>query len=101
MNKVYSELSAAMDAEITLKVLDLLVEVAEHHLRLGDAERAAEILALVLQYPLHETTQPRAAAMWDTLLITQCPRVIMDASARALELTLEDMVTLVLGGATE
>lgn len=100
MSNIYAELSAAMDAEITLKVLDLLVEIAAQHCVLGEKERAAEILAVVKQYPMHPLTKERALPLWDALECELCPRVIVDATAAADQMTLEDMVALVLTGTT-
>lgn len=95
MQSIYDELQAAMDAELTAKVIDLLVDIAEHLIERPDRERAVEILAFALMYPMRAVTFDRADAMYRDMESVLCPRVIADAHTLAQELTLEDLVKLI------
>lgn len=91
-----AELQTAMDAEITPKVLDILVEIAQEALYHDDKDTAAEILALALQYPMRVETYEQAESMFTALEAELCPRVIYDAWEQAQVITLEDMVAQIL-----
>ena len=101
METLFSDLEAAMEAEITSKVLDILVEVAKVSIYHDDKTFAVEILALVLQYPMHIETLQEAEQIYSDLESQLCPRVIFDAREQAELLTLEDMVARVLAKAAE
>jgi hypothetical protein len=101
METLYSELESAMEAEITPKVLDILVEIAEIALIQGDKNFAIEILALTLNYPMRVETLERAECMFSALEAELCPRVMWDAYEKAQRMTLEDMVAHVLEEAAE
>ena len=96
METLRSELEAAMDAEITPKVLDILVEIAKVSIYHDDKTFAVEILALALQYPMRVETLQEAEQMYTDLETELCPRVIFDAREQAERITLEDMVSQVL-----
>jgi hypothetical protein len=101
METLYSELQTAMEAEITPKVLDILVEIAEIALYQGDKNLAVEVLTLTLNYPMRIETLERAESMFSALEAELCPRVMWDAYEQAQRMTLEDMVTHVLEEASE
>jgi hypothetical protein len=101
METLFSELEAAMDAEITPKVLDILVEVAKISIYHDDKTFAIEILALVLQYPMRIETLQDADQLYIDLELELCPRVIFDAREQAERITLEDMVARVLAKSAE
>lgn len=96
MQTLYSELEAAMEAEVTGKVLDLLVEIAEKALDQDESSFAFEILAMALNYPMRVETLDRAEALYSVLETVVCQRVIEDACEQAQRMTLEDMVAHVL-----
>ena len=101
MQTLFSELESAMEAEITPKVLDILVEIASTSVARGEKDFAAEILALALQYPMRAETLEEAEALYTALEAELCPRVILDAQEQAQRLTLEDMVARVIAQAAE
>jgi len=101
METLYSELEAAMEDEITPKVLDILVEIAEMSVNHGDQEFAVGILALALNYPMRVETLERAECMFSMLQAELCPRALWDAQDQAQRMTLEDMVAHVLKEAAE
>jgi len=96
METLFSELEAAMEAEITPKVLDILVEIAKVSVYHDDKTFAVEILTLVLQYPMRVETLQEAEQLYADLESELCPRVIFDAREQAERITLEDMVNRVL-----
>jgi len=101
METLFSELEAAMEAEITPKVLDILVEVAKMSIYHDDKTFAVEILTLALQYPMRIETLQEAEQLYADLEAELCPRVIFDAREQAERLTLEDMVARVLEQASD
>ena len=101
MHTLFSELEAAMVAELTPKMLDLLVEIARDSVEQDDKEFAAEILALVLQYPMHVESLGLAEKLFSDLETELCPRVIHDACDQAERITLDDMVVRVLEHSAE
>lgn len=101
METLYSELESAMEAEITPKVLDILVDIAEAAIRDGSREFAAEILALALNYPMRIETLENAEMLFTMLEADLCPRAIWDACDQAQRFTLEDMVTHILSRSAE
>jgi hypothetical protein len=96
MQALFDELQAAMDADLTPKVIDILVEFADHLCERGDRERAVEILTFALMYPMRAVTFDLADLRFRELEAELCPRVILDARMLAQELTLEDMVKLIM-----
>src|SRR4051794_589279 len=96
METLLSELEAAMEAEITPKVLDILVEVAKMSVYHDDKTFAVEILALALEYPMRVETLQEAEQLYADLETELCPRVMLDARAQAQVITLEDIVARVL-----
>lgn len=101
MQSKFGELQSAMAAEITPKVIDLLVEIAETTIERGDKERAAQILVLALHYPMRLSTLETAEMLLTELEAELCPRVIWDAREQAQIMTLEDMVESVVTEAAE
>ena len=98
MQPYYETLKTAMATGAISLALDALVEIAGAIIQAGEKDRATEIIALVLCYPLEDDTRERAEDMLRDLETELCPRVVMDAKARAFEVTLEDEVEAVLGG---
>lgn len=96
MQSIFDELQAAMDAELTPKVIDILVEIAEQLCERGEKERAVEILTFALMYPMRSVTYELADWRFRELEAELCPRVILDARVLAQELTLEDLVKLIM-----
>ncbi|MEP7291256.1 MAG: hypothetical protein ABI835_05710 [Chloroflexota bacterium] len=101
MDTLFSELEAAMDAEITPRVLDLLVEIAGVSVEQDNKGFAVEILALALQYPMNPETLDAAEGLFSVLETELCPRVIRDACDQAQAMTLDDMVQHVLAHSAE
>jgi len=93
---LFDELAAAMDAELMPKVIDLLVEIAQHLIERNDKARAVEILSLALLYPMRALTLDLAESLYNDLESELCPRVMSDARDLAELLTLEDMVRLLI-----
>lgn len=89
-------LKTAIDLGMVNAAINALVSIAEAFSERGDAERAANILALVLCYPMSRGTRDRARELFSDLEQTACPRVIADARSRAQELTLDDLASEVL-----
>jgi len=96
MDYLCKALKSAMDGEAISLALGTLVEIAEHLVEIGDKEWAAHILAVILCYPLSDYCRERAERLMLDLTSELCPRVIVDAEARAQEITLSDMVTEIL-----
>ncbi len=101
MHTLFSELEAAMDAESTPRMLDLLVEIASVAAQQDNKGFAIEILALALHYPMNPSTLDTAETLFSALETELCPRVIHDASEQANEMTLDDMAAYVLARAGE
>lgn len=97
MHPYYETLKTAMATGAISLVLDALVEIAGAKVEAGEKERATEIVTLVLCYPLEDDTRERAEELLRDLESELCPRVVMDAKARAFEVTLEEEVQAVLG----
>ncbi len=96
MQSIYDELQTAMNAELTPKVVDLLVDIADHLIDRGERERAVEILTFALMYPMRSITFEMAEMRFRELEASMCPRVLLDARTLAQELTLEDLVKLII-----
>lgn len=101
MQALYVELEAAMESELVVKVLDILVDIAEIDIQLENKSSAVEILALAMEYPMRSVTYERAVMQFSVLECELCPRVIHDARALAQEITLEEMVARILANADE
>lgn len=101
MHTLFSELEAAMNAESTPRILDLLVEIARVSAEHDDKGFAVEILALALHYPLNLETLDAAETLFSLLETELCPRVIRDACDQAQQMTLDDMVMHVLAHSAE
>ncbi len=101
MDYLLKALQCAWEEACVSEMVDILVEIAEGHLQHADRERAAEILALVIHYPMQSDTRRYAEALFTDLEAELCPRTIWDARERALTITLDDMVTEILAEAAE
>jgi len=89
-------LKTAINLGMVNAALNALVSIAEMFVERGDTERAANILALVLCYPMSQRTGKRARELFSDLEQTVSPRVIADARSRAELLTLDDLASEVL-----
>jgi hypothetical protein len=97
MMEIYlTTLRNAQQHEALSAMLDTLIRIAETSVENGDKERAAEILILVVLYPLNRYSRARAEELLLDLKAEICPRVIVDAEARAQEITLDEMVEEIL-----
>lgn len=101
MQSLYAELEAAMESELVVKVLDILVDIAEIDVQLGDTTSAMEIIAMALEYPMRSVTYERALTLFAALECQLCPRVIYDTRALVQEITLEEMVERILSCADQ
>src|SRR5436190_949022 len=99
MQTIISELEAAMEAEITPKVLDILVEIAKQSIYHDDKTFAVQLIVMALQYPMRVETLAEAEQLFADLEMELCPRVIHDAYEQAQRITLEEMVSQVLANA--
>lgn len=81
--------------------INALVGIAETFIERGDGERAADILALVLCYPMSSDTRELAEDLFMDLESRLCPRVIYDARARCEEITLDDLALEIIGEMAE
>lgn len=96
MRQYCDSLRNAIELGAVPAALNALVAIAEAYMERGDAERATEILALVLCYPMNRNTREDAITLFDALGETVCQRVLADARARADVMTLEDLANEVL-----
>jgi hypothetical protein len=101
MDYLLKALQYAWEDASVIDMVDILVEIAEGHIQNADKERAAEILALVIHYPMQRDTRRYAETLFAALDEELCPRAIWDARAKALAITLDDMVTEILAEAAE
>ncbi len=96
MRQYREALKAAIEIGAVPAAIEALVGIAEALIERGDLERAVEILALVLCYPMHRETRELAEAMLLDLEVEVCSRVLTDAKARCGEITLDDMASEIL-----
>lgn len=100
--RIYLEaLRIAIENNQVNAALNALVAIAEQLIEQNDTERAADILALAMCYPMSQPTHEAAEILFDDLESRLCPRVIWDARARAAEITLDDLAVEVLGQLAE
>jgi hypothetical protein len=92
MDELHKALQAAWNESSVTAMIDLLIEIAETEIMRGRAASAAEILALVVHYPMPEGMRKRAQGMLSDLEIMVCPRVMWDAREKARTMTLDDMI---------
>ncbi len=81
----------------SIVILDTLAKMAEMMAHKGEKERAAEILTIILQYPMRVETRHRAQGLYDELETELCPRVFMDARLLAEDVTLDDLARAMTG----
>ena len=81
-------------------ILETLVRVGEFLDQNDEGERAAEIIALTLCYPLRKSLRQRAEQLFLDLQTRLCPRAIEDAKTLTEVLTLDDMVEMILVSTT-
>jgi allophanate hydrolase subunit 1 len=97
MQSLREVLMTAMRVQAIPMALSALVGMSELMVRTDtDKERATEILALVMHYPMNAETRAEAERLFLELEAELCPRVIVDAKAQAEEITLDEMVDIVL-----
>jgi hypothetical protein len=96
VEELYTELRVAKDTDAFADVLMALLAIAENLIIEQNKSRAAEILALILEYPMHEALHYHADMLYDDLKLELCPRVIVDAETNAQTMTLDDMVERIL-----
>ncbi len=96
MTELFDMLRIAMLLEAIPNALAAMFAIAEGLARNNENERAFEIVAMILQYPLHETLHVEAEILYDELESQLCPRVVNDVNTRVQELTLDDMVSTIL-----
>jgi hypothetical protein len=96
MNQLHDTLRAAMLLEAVPNVLSTLLAIAEKCAEAGDSARAVGILVLIVRYPMHEDLRFEAESLYEEVAARVYPHVILDATIRADEITLEDMVTEIL-----
>ena len=101
MKSYCDALKTAMELGSVPAAANALVCIAESLMDRGDNERAAEILALVLCYPMARETRDIAEELFFALESHVCPRVIADAQARCEETTLDDLAFGVIGEMAE
>lgn len=97
MERFHKTLKIAMKNEAMLMVMDTLVKMAELMVQKGESERAVEILTIALKYPMRANTRNRAQEIYDDLETRLCPRVFADAQQLAEEITLDDLLAVILG----
>lgn len=101
MKQHCDRLKSAIELGAVPAAINALVCIAEQLIERGDTNRAADILALVLCYPMSRDTRDLAECLFDDLETTVCPRVILDARARAETLTLDDLALAIIGELAE
>jgi hypothetical protein len=80
------------NSELAL-ILAAVVGAADLLMNIGEAERAANALAYVIAHPASSTaTHRRAEELFAQLEAEICPRVILDARARAETATLDEIL---------
>lgn len=97
MKSYRDALKTAMEMGSVPAAANALVCIAESLMDRGENERAVEILALVLCYPMARETRDTAEDLFYVLESQVCPRVIADAQARCQETTLDDLAFAVIG----
>lgn len=97
MDRFHKTLKIAMKNEALLMVMDTLSKMAELMVQKGEKERAVEILTIALLYPMRDGTRARAEGLYLSLEAEMCPRVIADAKLLAEDITLDDLMVVILG----
>lgn len=97
MERFYKTLKIAARNDAILMVMDTLVKIAELLIAKHDQERAVEILVFVFQYPLRPETHERAETMLRRMEAEVNPQVMVDARTLANELTLDDLLAVIIG----
>lgn len=94
-------LKAAIELGAVPAAVNALVLIAQSMVDRGEFDRAVDILALVMCYPMHPDTREVAEALFLDMESTVCPRIILDARTRADEMTLDDLALEILAETTE
>ncbi len=97
MERFHKTLKIAMKNEALLMVMDTLIKMAELLTEKDEKERAVEILTIALQYPMRQGSKARAETLYYELEAELCPRVMLDARTLADEITLDDLLEVILG----
>lgn len=101
MKSYRDALKTAIELGSVPAAVNALVCIAESLVERGEMERAADILALVLCYPMARETRDVAEDLFMEVESRVCPRVIADAQARCEETTLDDLAIGVIGEIAE
>ncbi len=94
-------LKTAIELGAVPAAINALVSIAEELIERDETSRAADILALVLCYPMNREARQLAECLYDDLETTECPRVLEDARARAETMTLDDLALEIIGEMAE
>ncbi|MBC6937502.1 MAG: hypothetical protein DWB42_16945 [Chloroflexi bacterium] len=97
MGRFHQTLKIAARNDAMLMVMDTLIKIAELLIEKLEKERAVEILAFVLCYPMRPESRARAETLYLELEAELCPRVLLDARRLADELTLDDLLEAIIG----
>ncbi|MDX2138279.1 MAG: hypothetical protein SF123_09305 [Chloroflexota bacterium] len=89
-------LRVALETDSVNDMLVTLLTVAENRFVDGNKAQSFAIVALLREYPMPEVLAAQVEMLFDELEFQLCPRVVADAKARALEITLEEIVLEVL-----
>lgn len=101
MKSYRDALKTAIELGAIPAAINALVCIAEILMERGENERAVDILALVLCYPMGRETHELAEDLFMDLESRVCPRLIADAQDRCDEITLDDLAFEVIGEMAE
>ena len=96
MAELFDMLKMAMLLDAIPNALAAMYAIAEALSRCDENERAFEIVTMILQYPMHDTLRVEAEILYNELEMDLSPQVIAEATVRAEERTLDDMVAVIL-----
>jgi ribosomal protein S20 len=97
IDRLHRTLKVAMKNDAMMMVMDTLVRLTEVFIAQGEKERAAELVTIALEYPMRAVTRQRAEQIYLDLEAELCPRVMTDAKSLAEEITLDDLLAVILG----
>jgi hypothetical protein len=101
MKQYCDTLKNAIELGAVPTAINALICIAETLAERGDHDRAVEILALVVCYKVGDDAREAANSLYSELKTMVCPRVVVDAEARADEMTLDDLALEVIGEMAE
>lgn len=97
MERFHQTLKIAVKNGALLMVMDTLIKIAELLIEQREKVRAVEILVFVQQYPMRPESRLRAETLYLKLEAEVCPRAVLDAKALANDLTLDDLLAVIVG----